>query len=457
MGINSLLLNLRSITSKKHISDYSGQTAGIDGYSWLHKALYSYNIKEDMQNNLMKFVRYFSKRIAALIKHKVTPLVVFDGDKLPLKRRTEDAEYKARKKNYEDAMEAYKLGNKEEAKRLFMEAITVTPEMAHFVMQKLKETFNDKVSFIVAPYEADSQLAYLNKINRIQFVITEDSDLLVFGAKVVFYKMDKEFNGDEIKLDNLNKATEADLSNFSHDMFIHLCILTGCDYLDSPRGIGFKRAYKLLSVHKTIEKVIEQIKDKLQPGYYIQFLSAYLGFKYQRVFCPIKNKLVSLNDMNLSDTSNQQSFDTYAAKKCYLFWGNFDFLGKIYDNTTAKKIAYCEVDPITKESFISGCNTMYNYKFGRNGKSSKKKEENDQEQLNRHEKEDGLVDWGIIDKYGGKNEQLTANPFDGLRRMYGKEIEDHLSKYRYEEVKGALFNNRSLIELMEHLNIKSEP
>ena len=38
---------------------------------------------------------------------------------------------------------------------------------------------------IVAPYEADSQLAYLSIQGIVDLVITEDSDLLVFGCKKV--------------------------------------------------------------------------------------------------------------------------------------------------------------------------------------------------------------------------------------------------------------------------------
>lgn len=37
----------------------------------------------------------------------------------------------------------------------------------------------------MAPYEADAQLAYLNKAGIVQAVITEDSDLLAFGCKKV--------------------------------------------------------------------------------------------------------------------------------------------------------------------------------------------------------------------------------------------------------------------------------
>ena len=41
------------------------------------------------------------------------------------------------------------------------------------------------VDCLVAPYEADAQLAYLNKAGIVQAVITEDSDLLAFGCKKV--------------------------------------------------------------------------------------------------------------------------------------------------------------------------------------------------------------------------------------------------------------------------------
>jgi 5'-3' exonuclease len=50
------------------------------------------------------------------------------------------------------------------------------------------------VQYIVAPYEADAQLAYMYLQGIAHVVITEDSDLLAFGVKKCFYKMDS--NGD---------------------------------------------------------------------------------------------------------------------------------------------------------------------------------------------------------------------------------------------------------------------
>lgn len=38
------------------------------------------------------------------------------------------------------------------------------------------------IEYIVAPYEADAQLAYLSISGYVDAVITEDSDLLAYGA-----------------------------------------------------------------------------------------------------------------------------------------------------------------------------------------------------------------------------------------------------------------------------------
>jgi exonuclease-1 len=46
-------------------------------------------------------------------------------------------------------------------------------------MQALK---SEGVSFVVAPYEADAQMAYLARSGQVQLVVTEDSDLLAYGC-----------------------------------------------------------------------------------------------------------------------------------------------------------------------------------------------------------------------------------------------------------------------------------
>ena len=47
--------------------------------------------------------------------------------------------------------------------------------------------------------------------------------------------------------------------------FVDLCILCGCDYTDTIRGIGPKNALKLIKTHGSIEKVLESLDTTKYP------------------------------------------------------------------------------------------------------------------------------------------------------------------------------------------------
>jgi exonuclease-1 len=70
-------------------------------------------------------------------------------------------------------------GNVELARECFQKAVDITPQMAHNLIKMLRE---HRIEYIVAPYEADAQLAFLALGNHVDCVITEDSDLLAYGC-----------------------------------------------------------------------------------------------------------------------------------------------------------------------------------------------------------------------------------------------------------------------------------
>lgn len=91
--------------------------------------------------------------------------------------------YRDREINRRKANELMQMGQHAEARNLIKRSIDITHEMA---LKLIKECHKMNIDCIVAPYEADAQLAYLN-INRIvDVVITEDSDLILFGCKKVY-------------------------------------------------------------------------------------------------------------------------------------------------------------------------------------------------------------------------------------------------------------------------------
>lgn len=98
-------------------------------------------------------------------------------------------------------------------------AMSVGADLIKYIIEAIRQRFKS-VEIIVAPYEADSQLAYLSKINYVDLILTEDSDLLVFGAKEIMYKMDNKYQGIVYKLKELQYCEEMNLLNMSHSRFI---------------------------------------------------------------------------------------------------------------------------------------------------------------------------------------------------------------------------------------------
>ena len=69
----------------------------------------------------------------------------------------------------------------------------------------------------------------------------------------VMFKMDQNGNGMMISQEDLHKAMEME-ADYTFDKFCYMCILSGCDYLPSPRGIGLKRARDLIKKHTDIRE-----------------------------------------------------------------------------------------------------------------------------------------------------------------------------------------------------------
>ena len=123
------------------------------------------------------------------------------------------------------------------------------------------------VQYVVAPYEADAQLAWLEREGVVDGIVTEDSDLLVFGCKLVIFKVDN--NGDGTAVSRSSFASpllkETSLIGWSDREFRQMAILSGCDYLESVKGVGIKTAYKLMKKYKTVDKVGPNFHPTLTP------------------------------------------------------------------------------------------------------------------------------------------------------------------------------------------------
>ncbi|XP_076669656.1 exonuclease tos [Andrena cerasifolii] len=357
MGITGLLPFLNVSSKRTNINEFAGGTVAIDSYCWLHKGVFPCADKLTMGQPTDAYVHYCMKFIHMLLNYKIKPILVFDGRHLPAKAQTESKRREARQTNRRKAIELMKTGQHEEARNLLRRSIDVTHEMA---LKLIKQCQNMNIDCIVAPYEADSQLAYLNIKGIADVVITEDSDLTLFGCKKVFFKMDINGNGILVDQERLHLAMGLRSEHFSMDNFRYMCILSGCDYLPSLSGIGLNKAKKFImkntdcDIHRALTRLGSYLNMKslvVTKEYRDSFILADITFKHQLVFCPLQRKQVRLNPPTPEVTEKQLYYagvETNPDIALQLAFGNCDpFTLKVLHNFNPDKI----------ESQENRCNT----------------------------------------------------------------------------------------------------
>ena len=143
------------------------------------------------------------------------------------------------------------------AREAFVRSVDVTPHMAYELIKLLRA---ERIPYVVAPYEADAQLAFLEREGIIDGIITEDSDLLVFGCRTVLFKLDTYGSCVEIQRDRFASARQLSLAGWGTSEFRQMAILSGCDYLPSIVGMGLKNAHRLLRRYESVERVLQALR-----------------------------------------------------------------------------------------------------------------------------------------------------------------------------------------------------
>lgn len=184
-------------------------------------------------------------------------LVVLDGDSPPIKKREAERRREIRRESErvrEQPVDPMESPSKTNARRTkaFRRA-GAGRYYSRIVEEILKALREAEIPFMVAPYEADSQLAYLSDMGYLDLVITEDSDLVAHGAKTILYKSASEkgnnrFCGKLLQFSDIGAVVgeSFNLSDFTPVMMAVLFISVGCDYCDKLKGVGMLTACRII-------------------------------------------------------------------------------------------------------------------------------------------------------------------------------------------------------------------
>jgi hypothetical protein len=247
-------------------------------------------------------------------------------------------------------------------------------------MQALRR---EQIPFLVAPYEADGQLAYFqSEKGMIDLVVTEDSDLIAHGCHSILYKTFEELgngaaSGILVQRGDLSAKGLVpkclSLVDFSDVMLAVMFVALGCDYCSSLRQIGSVAARDIVrdafhgekgqsdeerkrpALEKLFEKLYKKtseknLTDEFKREYEASFLDALLMYRHPMIYEPFLGKCVLLRNPPHGSDPELMDYKPYA-DLCRDVRRREQILGTCHGPITSTRIAEGWVNPRTKRPY----------------------------------------------------------------------------------------------------------
>merc|ERR1719291_1043815 len=200
-------------------------------------------------------------RTIRLMESGIKPVYVFDGKPPELKLQELAARREKRDEAKANLAKAVEQGNAEQILKSTKMTVKVTKEQNEEVKRLLRLM---GLPVVEAPSEAEATCAALCRDGKVYAAATEDADCLTFGTRILIRNLmaaeSQKKTIYEITLDVALKQL-----NITMDQFIDFCILSGCDYCDTLKGVGPSTAIRLLMQHGSLEKVLEELGPEKVP------------------------------------------------------------------------------------------------------------------------------------------------------------------------------------------------
>lgn len=315
MGIkrlNNFLEKCDALQYYDNINDYikKSKTGGFQQFSTRNEKyvvgidflLYAYKYKYSCKNILIGFIN----QILNFLNNKIIPVYVIDG--LAPEEKINTINYRNNKKE-RNKTRISDIENEISNSNNFTEKKELNDKLLKLKKSNINISSNEiklfielldilNIKYMRADGEADVLLVKLFKENIINACLSEDMDLLVFGCKdMIKFKSSKIINYNlDIILEKLD---------LSHEQFVELSILFGCDYLKPMIKERPEVIYGKYIKNKNLECLLDNLNSEYLDNFY----------KVKKLFLDISN----CQNVNLDLKMNLISEDrliTFIKKYC---------------------------------------------------------------------------------------------------------------------------------------------
>lgn len=263
-------VDLGDLFERKEIdlSDLKGKVIAIDAYNTIYQFLSIIRQRDgtpliDSHGEITSHLSGLLYRTTNLIEAGIKPVFVFDGKPPRFKNITLEERTKIRS----EAMERW-----EEAKASGDEDAFKYAQASSHIKGGMIEDAKKLLGFmglpvVQAPSEGEAQAAFIVQNKDAYAVGSQDYDALLMGAPAVVRNLavtgKRKLPGKGVYVEVRPEIIELESGlkrlEISREQLVDIAILIGTDYNEGIKGIGPKKALKLIRKHGLIEGVLDEL------------------------------------------------------------------------------------------------------------------------------------------------------------------------------------------------------
>lgn len=251
--------NLTQLLKTKEASfeDFNGKVLAVDAFNVLYQFLSSLRMRDgtplkDSKGNVTSHLNGLFLRTTNLMKKGMKLIFVFDGEHPDLKKKEIERRRDLKKAAQVKYDEAAKEENIEAMRKYSVQTTSLTKEMVEEAKELLLAL---GIPVVQAPSEGEAQAAYMVKKEDADYVVSQDTDALLFGAidvvrNLTISQKKKKANTlsyDIVKPHILNLSENLNHLGLDNDQLIVLGMLVGTDFnIGGIKGIGPVKGLKAI-------------------------------------------------------------------------------------------------------------------------------------------------------------------------------------------------------------------
>lgn len=196
-------------------------------------------------------------RTLRLVESGIKPVYVFDGKPPMLKGGELEKRYLRKEEAIKQMEEIKDTGTAEDMLKYEKRMVKVSKEH-NDEAKRLLELMG--IPYINAPCEAEAQCAELARGGKVFAAASEDMDTLCYSPPYLLRHLTFS-EARKIPIDQIDCKLAIEGFEMEKKAFIDLCILLGCDYCETIKGVGPVTAFKLIKEHGSIDNLVKYIQE----------------------------------------------------------------------------------------------------------------------------------------------------------------------------------------------------